>query len=396
MKKIKVLYLVGGTADKYGASILANNIIRELNKNDALDLLVITAKKGTTNILCDELGIENYYSCYQETIYVPLSNRLLDSGKHFIKKKIIQKANIDSLRFIEKKINLHSVDIIHSNLNRDVIGGMIHERHGIPHVWHLQEMVNAHFNIKPIYDEQFSWMNKNGTRFIAISKTVAHDWSNSGLDKNKIDIVYNGINIHGYRQRGIQEKSNKMKIIMAGMIYKEKGQEDVIRALSLLPSLVKENIRLDLYGGIKTDYKNHLELLIKELNLTKNIVFKGYSTALAETLCEYDIGINCSKAEGFGLSTLEYMTAGLCVIASNSGANCELIENEFNGLLFQYGSNEQIAKAIEKLWDNQPLRDQLSKNAKSSAECFSIERCADGVYSTYLNVLKNDNSKNRF
>ena len=63
------------------------------------------------------------------------------------------------------------------------------------------------------------------------------------------------------------------------------------------------------------------------------INFLGPRTDVHSMLGNYQIGLMCSKSEGFGLVTAEYMHAKLGVIASNTGASPELIDNEITGLV---------------------------------------------------------------
>lgn len=388
MKKIKVLYLIGGTDDKYGAQKLASKIISSIQNNYEVEYCVVTAKDGIMNQFCNETGIRNFVSCFKYSTYVPLSNPVLNIAKHTIKTYLIGFNDMKAIKQVEKEIDVSSFDIIHSNINRDLIGGVLSAKYDIPHIWHLQEMYDSHFGLRPIYRNQLKWMNRHCNHYIAISKTVAHDWIKHGIDPKKTSIIYNGIELQKYTSNAKKDNSPLFKLVMAGMIYKEKGQEDLIRAISLLPDKVKSKIRLDLYGEAKPKYYAYLQQLIVDKALTDIVSFKGYCSNLSEILCDYDMGFNCSKGEGFGMSTIEFMASGLCPIVSNTGANTELVKNGKTGLVYDYGDIADLKDKILKILENNALMNAIKKNAEiESRTRYSVDRMAKEIVEIYKELI---------
>ena len=336
MKKMRVLYFVGGNDDKYGAQILATEIVSLMQRRHEVEYCVVTAKEGRTNRKCSELGIENYTSCYKYSTYYPLQNPCLNVIKRTVKRIMIDFSDKKAIYKIEKEIDVSSFDIIHTNINRDMIGGYFSRKYDIPHVWHLQEMYDSHFGLKTVRKKQLEWMNNNCDQYIAISNTVANDWITHGLMPSKMNTIYNGIQLDNYKQRQISAKdSQAIRFVMAGVVCKEKGQEQLIDAIASLPMSIQHRIEIDFYGGGKEEYLNYLIEKVSKYKLDKQISFMGYRDNISEVLYKYDVGVNCSKGEGFGLSTVEFMASRLCVLVSNCGANTELIHDQQNGLVFE-------------------------------------------------------------
>ena len=95
------------------------------------------------------------------------------------------------------------------------------------------------------------------------------------------------------------------------------------------------------------------------------------------------------KDEGFGRVTIEYMMAGLCVIASDTGANSELIEDGKSGLLYQYGNTCFLVNAIRKCIDDTPYRCEMARHGYIRAtQEFTAERNAMQVFNIYKSVLE--------
>ena len=65
---------------------------------------------------------------------------------------------------------------------------------------------------------------------------------------------------------------------------------------------------------------------------------------------------------------LQSFSYGKPVIASNLGGLNDLIENGTNGLLFEAGNVDNLAKKIESLFHNDQLIQEMGKNSRSFLE----------------------------
>ena len=70
---------------------------------------------------------------------------------------------------------------------------------------------------------------------------------------------------------------------------------------------------------------------------------------MGKLLFASDIGVLSSKAEGFANAILEYMAAGLPVVATDVGGVREAIRRRRNGLLVPSGDDEKMAEGIIRL-----------------------------------------------
>lgn len=96
----------------------------------------------------------------------------------------------------------------------------------------------------------------------------------------------------------------------------------------------------------------------------------------------------CSKNEGFGLVTVEYMLNKVAVVASNTGANKEIISNGENGLIYEYNNVNDLANKIKYLCSNLDKRTKYINNAYDFAlNNYSASANAKNVYNLYLTLL---------
>ena len=384
---MKVLYIVGGEGNRYGSEIIAIDLI-SAGKRNGIEYVVVTANKGAVSEACDQLGIENYVVPFRFFVYKAMSNPILNFIKKTVWKTRAEYLTRRAVRVLEKKLDMKSFDLIHTNLSRDLLGGVLAERNGIPHIWHIHELYKAHYQLSFLRENQVKWMAEHADRFIAISKTVADEWIESGLPREKVKIVYNGIDLSKIERKCGTLDSNLLRLVMVGHIVPPKGQEQVIIGLSKLPQEIRAHVLFDCYGEGTEDYKEKLQQESKDLGV--NLSLKGYCSEIGSVLKEYDVGVNYSRGEGFGLSTVEYMAAGICPVVANTGANEELIENGRNGFVFDYGNVNAFAEMVNQLFFNRELLNAMSRAASEDAvskySLLEMEKAAFSVYEKTLNT----------
>ncbi len=402
--------LICGNDHYYGSAKAAINLLKYANEHcEDVRYMVLTQTRGAINDLCDGMGIENYVTGHAYACVAPEGGRLKNTVKHLVKKALVTAKNNRAISRIEKLVDLNTIDVIHTNIDRDIIGCTLAQKYAIPHVMHLREFATGHYNVEPLYEGQYEEYNRSVDRYIAISKAVGQNWQEIGLDADKIKVVYDGIDVDRVQQRersaeeatAVEEAAEgetaventaapqprKLRLVMCGDVSSLKGQDQAIRALALIKSAnVRKNITLDVFGEVHSEkaYIGDMQRIIEGEGLTGNVVFRGYSSQLASILKEYDCGIVCSRREGFGLATAEFMAAGLAVIASDTGANSELIEDGVSGLIYHYQDVADLSAKIETLYRDADKLDSFGRSARRAVEeKFTIGVNCRGILDVY-------------
>lgn len=380
--------------DVGGATKSLLELISNLHNKYNVNPIVVTSDYNSVNKFCEKNGFKNYSINHKQVIVPPSHNKI----KNFFKKALFllllirnQLYNFVALKKLEKEIDFSKVDLIHTNVNRDIIGFMISKKYHIKHVVHLREFGDLDYNcfcIKPGY---VRYMNKYCNCFIAISDVIKKHWIRKGIDEEKICVIYNGVNVN--QQLNIKTQKNKKKkiyCVFSGNISKNKGQEQVIRAFGLLDKLSLSKLSLDIYGSGDGEYIDYLQKLVNSLGLSEIIEFKEYDKNLSSKLKGYDIGFICSKAEAFGRVTIEFMLSNVLVIASNCGANVELIENNKTGLLYTYGDIIDLKNKIVFAINNKNEVNKIIQKAKEESEKkFTTKINSNNIYELYEEVIYN-------
>lgn len=127
----------------------------------------------------------------------------------------------------------------------------------------------------------------------------------------------------------------------------------------------------------------------KERLKNKNVTFFG-NLPHGEVLKKYkqaDIFCLPSEVEGFGIATLEAMSAGLPFVNSNIPVHKEILEASGAGLLFKSGNWQDLADKLEILTNDKKLYKELSANALKFAQKYSLERMVKETEKIYENLL---------
>lgn len=89
---------------------------------------------------------------------------------------------------------------------------------------------------------------------------------------------------------------------------------------------------------------------------------------LAGALASADIFILPSTTETLGMATIEALASGIPVLAARSEVSEEVVGHGSDGLLFDPNSEESLVESARDILDDADLREQLSRNARATAE----------------------------
>lgn len=171
------------------------------------------------------------------------------------------------------------------------------------------------------------------------------------------------------------DRNNKKVIINVARIDRHaKRQHLLIEAFALISNRFKEwNVQI--WGDYSRDKEYYLQLckLIKEYALDEQIKLCGVTDNVEKIYSYSSIFAFPSLHEGFPLAMTEAMSAGIPCIGykSASGVN-SLIKDGYNGYLVNDGIIP-FAEALEKLMENEELREEMGKNAKEDMKRYSPE-----------------------
>lgn len=202
---------------------------------------------------------------------------------------------------------------------------------------------------------------KKCPKFVVLSDFMARELIANGIPPEKISIL------HPWE---IPDKSpikpssaGAKKIVFAAQQVMSKGTPLALEAIKKTVS----DVTLEILGAGKRleDFKKMSE----DMGLSKKVEFCGWVENPTDYFRKADIALFPSLwQEPFGLSGIEAMNAGVPVVGFDVGGVSEWLKDGLNGLLVDERDTDAMAKAIDKLATNEPLRLSLAQNAKKFVE----------------------------
>ncbi|MBN1599805.1 MAG: glycosyltransferase family 4 protein [Bacteroidales bacterium] len=257
---------------------------------------------------------------------------------------------------------------------------------------HIDNQVNALFFIPKrkiyltIHDVNRPIKNlKRYGRLFSISKSVYDDvLKRAGLESV---IVYNGL-----RLKEIAVKKNystqQLKIIqISRLIHKKKGQDILLRAIHYLVNRKKfTQFKVSIVG--EGESEEYLKKLMHQLEIADYVNFDGYRDRnyIYQNLKNYDLLVQPSRYEGFGITVIEAMAAGVPVLISDIDGPLEITQYGKLGYLFKSEDYIQFAEQIVNVWNdiNSGIIKKKIKEAKIFADkTFSIQATSENYLKNY-------------
>ena len=182
-------------------------------------------------------------------------------------------------------------------------------------------------------------------------------------------------------------KKDHLKVLYVGRFDYRKGLLDLIESMKIVTRRVPR-ARLVLVG--KGPLLPQVIKRVNELGLQEKVEIKGFISR-EEVLADYlsaSIFVLPSHYEGMATTSLEAMSCGDAVVATDVRGNSDVIVSGKTGLLVPKKEPSALANAIICLLENLDLRERLAKNArKLIEEEFTWEKVADRVVEAYLKAI---------
>lgn len=286
---------------------------------------------------------------------------------------------ISSFFQIIKVLDEEEPDVFHINSSKmGGLGGVAGRIAGVKkiiftaHGWAFNEP-------RPIYQKViikfFVWLTLLFSHeIICVSEKTKRDISNWPFIKNKLRVIYNGINKFELAER----TDETFTVGTIAELHKIKGLDILLTAWSEF--IKNHQAKLIIIGG--GEERENLQNMANNLGITalsadgsNSVTFEGFVDNARSLLSTFDIFVLPSRSEAMPYAPLEAGLAGLPVVATSVGGIPEIIENDESGILIEKENPEALLSALIKLFGNADLRKKLGENLKKKVETeFSLNK----------------------
>ncbi|MEA3445108.1 MAG: glycosyltransferase [Bacteroidota bacterium] len=185
------------------------------------------------------------------------------------------------------------------------------------------------------------------------------------IDKNRIHLIFNGINIDEYDAQSnksfYNKKEGELVIGNAGRMDNQKGQGDL---LLLGEKLKNDGFIFKMIIAGEGKLKAELTERAKSLDLSELVMFPGFIKNIKSFMESIDVFVLPSRWEGFGYVLAEAMASAKPIVAYNVSSNPELVIDMKNGFLVEKGNINELYNRIQKLLNDTELRKQFGENGR--------------------------------
>lgn len=202
-------------------------------------------------------------------------------------------------------------------------------------------------------------------------------------------VIYNGIDTKRFNIKESVTYNTPLRIVMVSRLeHDKKGQDLLIEAISKL----KGKAIVDFIGiGSSLEY---LKQLTNQLCCEKWINFLGKKdqTYITSHLCDYDLFVQPSRWEGFGLTVAEAMAAQIPVLVSKDQGPAEVTCNDIYGWIFENGNVDDLVDKVEYILNHYCEATEKAKLAKEYVyKNFDIHTTANAYLNAYKKIINNQN-----
>jgi glycosyltransferase involved in cell wall biosynthesis len=208
-------------------------------------------------------------------------------------------------------------------------------------------------------------------------------------------VIHNGIPLDqsspnwGDSERLGWLSSTNPKAFLVGTIGRlsvEKGFNYLVKAVAKVIH-AGSSVRLVIVG--EGEEQPTLERLAESLGIREHVVFAGYVPNAHFCLPCFNLFVMSSLTEGLPITLLEAMNAEVPIVATRVGGIPEALGFGQCGLLVDARESDQIAKAIQQIYESPELERQRIQNAKRRVqELFSLVRTESDYRRLYAELLE--------
>lgn len=357
-----------------------------------IDLLNNLKIKNKELVLCLESNIENALEGQLdkniEKVY--LLPEKFETHFNKIKKLKCNKKNLFNRIYLSILLELKR-RIINYNLNKYIEKNKVkvfidysgHSISKIKSIRNVKKILWIHLSINNLSEkEKNRYINKikNYDKIIAVCEEIKSEILEIAPElTKKIEVIYNFIDkekIEKKLEERIPIEDKKLMednyCMMLGRLDKVKDYKTAIKAFKILSDKgIKEKLYIVGEGAIREE----LNVFIKKQGLSNQILLLGMRENPYLLLKRAKIFIHTSKLEGFGLVLTE---AGICkTLVISSKYKCgakEILEDGKNGILFEIGDYQKLAKNIEDTLLNKIDKEMYIENFYKSIDNFSKKK----------------------
>ncbi len=329
---------------------------------------------------------------------------------YLIKSQVYTIPSLNAQRELRESLSRLKPDLVHASLTLSPLDFRLPE---LCHQLNLPLIATFH----PAFDSKLRNLTANTQQLtyqlyapslakydkvIVFSDMQAEVLAKLGVKENRLDVIPNGIDINKWKPLNPNSSLNKLQLeirdklgserifIYMGRIASEKNVEALLRAWRFVQP---KGCRLVIVGDgpLRPTLENN-SIFHKE----DNVIWWGYEADQNKRIALLQIAevfLLPSLVEGLSIALLEAMATGAACVATDAGADGEVLENGAGIIMNTEGVTSQLRTLLPVLRDQPVLTHELGRRARLRVEeRYTLQQNIDSLENLYSSILNSSNS----
>ncbi|MBN1270311.1 MAG: glycosyltransferase [Kiritimatiellae bacterium] len=367
--RLRILHVVynlihGGTEGQCARTVL------EMAKRGHFQRVAVTRREG-----CHVEAVERVAGCVFETGIC----------------KMLSLKTLRGVRGLARYVRRERIGVVHCwDADAAIFGGIAARLAGRPYITSRRDLGQ----IYPAWKLRLMRWADGGARAVVVNAdAIRKKLVAAGLPAAKLFAVPNMLDVAEFDRLAAEPFPIESRLpagrrmVMVSRFDPEKDFGVAVEAFGRLAPRHKD-VSLVLAGDGRE--RGAVERRVHEMGLSDRVVFPGDITEVPSLLRLCHVGLLTPRAnEGLSNSILEYMAAGLPVVATDCGGNGELVKDGKTGFLALARDAGAIAGAVEKLLlDPDKARAMGARGRRRAAERYRPDVVAGALERLYASVAR--------
>ena len=282
-------------------------------------------------------------------------------------------------------------DLIHTNMEVLLEGGIAARLLGLPHVLHYRG--NTLDRPKLVFDGLARAWTSTADHVYCISHATARVFECRGRGA-KVEVLYNPVDTSAFAaaersaavRASLGAKPDQRLIGTVGRIHPRKDLDTFVRACALVAARF-DDARFAIVGVAEqsgeAEYQERIQALAVQLGIRDRVTFAGARRDIPAVMKALDVFVLTSRHEGFGRVVAEAMAAARPVVVTDEGAPPELVEPGHCGLRGRPQDPEDFARCIARILSGEVDGAAMGMRAALRAQDFDTRHAAARVRGRY-------------
>ena len=333
----------------------------------------------------------------------PLRERLADfDARNVFTLPLRNSLDLPSAFRLARIAREHGAEIIHAHVARDYTPASFAARRA-----HAARLIITRHVLFPLSRAHRLWLS-NASRVIAVSEAVARSLRAQKIfEPERIRVIPNGVDLERFRHVRAELRRTEsepvrnarrraLRVGIVGELSEVKGQEDFLRAASLVRNNLGDAVEFVIAGDDSSrggGYRARLERLVVGLGLEGRARLLGRldEGEVPGLMASLDLFVSASRTESFGVAMAEALACGVPVVATATEGAREVVDDGDTGSLVPVGNVPALAWAVAALLEDEGRRRRLSERAREVAtERFDLARMVAATERVYAEALERE------